>query len=544
MKLNPMVFKDGITKGKQVKFGGLNRGLGATDGDLADMRNLTSDHTPLLATRAPRALLDIEDPSGGTETITAIYSHDELCWVRGTGFYYGGELMGTVTPGAKVWASMGDFIIILPDKAYYNVWSGKFGSLESVWTGTSLTFTNGLLFEEPAEANTLQATGVDWNDYFIVGDAVKIEGCTVHPENNKTPVIREIDGNKLYFYEYIFKLNGSESDTPYTETGSLSISRLMPDLTYICENENRLWGCDDRTIYASALGDVFNFNVYEGIDSDAWAVDVGSPGRFTACASYLGHPIFFKEDLIYKVFGTLPSNYEVIQSATLGVAEGCAASLAIAGETLYYLSRAGVVSYSGGIPRTVGSAFGVEKFSDAVGGSDGLKYYISMKREGDGQYRMYVYDTLRGVWHAEDETQATGFTLWSGGMYFLDSAGGIWAQSGVSCEAPGQMEGVFSWFAEFADWTDADPNRKGLGKFQIRLELEPDASVEVFVMFDTDNNWRKVHGAIAPAVKRSYYLPITPRRTDHYRVRLEGTGGCKIFSLTRERYSGSELINE
>ena len=372
-----------------------------------------------------------------------------------------------------------------------------------------------------------------------------IAGCTQRPGNNKAPIIREVAGDKLYFYEYAFTLGGANGNTPYTETGSLSISRTVPDLTYICENENRLWGCDDRTIYASALGDIFNFNVFDGIDSDSWAVDVGSPGRFTACASYLGHPVFFKEDLIYKVFGSMPSNFELIQSATLGVAEGSAASLAIAGETLFYLSRAGVISYSGGIPRTVGAAFGAERFSGASGGSDGLKYYISMKNEAVGAgYRMYVYDVLRGVWHIEDETRATGFTLCKGGLYFLNASGEIWAESAATCDYPAADEGIMPWHVQFADWTDDDPNRKGLAKIQIRLELMPGASISIYMMFDSDGVWRKVKGVVPPAVKRSYYMAITPRRADHYKIKFEGTGECRVHSLVRERYSGSEHINK
>ena len=127
-----------------------------------------------------------------------------------------------------------------------------------------------------------------------------IAGCTKHPENNKTPVIREIDGDKLYFYEYIFTLDGEDGVTPYTETGELSVSRTVPDLLFVCENENRLWGCDKTTINASKLGDIFNWNVYDGLATDSYSVDTGSAGSFTACISYLGYPIFFKEDHIYK----------------------------------------------------------------------------------------------------------------------------------------------------------------------------------------------------------------------------------------------------
>jgi len=538
MKLPSMKYADGIVKGQQVKFGGLNHNLGAGDGELWDMRNLTSDYYPLLATRAPRRLYKTLDDAGG------LFSWEELCWVDGDGFFYAGERKGTVTSGKKTFAALGAYVVIFPDKAFYNVLTGEFGSLEALWSGGQLTFTNGKLYEEAAEANTLQCPGVNWADYFRPGDAVTIEGCTKHPENNKTPIIREIDGDKMYFYEYIFTLDGGESVTPYTETGALTIRRRVPDLMYLCENENRLWGCDGTTIYASKLGDIFNWNVFDGMETDSYAVDTGSAGRFTGCVSFLGYPVFFKEDHIYKVYGSMPSNFEVMGSATLGVAEGSAGSLAVAGETLFYLSRSGVMAYSGGIPQPIGSAFGLTRRSDAAAGSDGLKYYISM-RDDTGKYTLNVYDTQRGLWHTEDETHATHFARWNGNLYFLTDKGEIWITGNIQ-DAPetAEPEKPVKWWAEFGDYVDSSPNKKGVSKIQIRLELEEGAQVQVLIQFDTDGEWRKVSGALGEGVKRSYYLPIIPRRGDHYRLRLEGVGPCRVYSLVREYYSGSELKSQ
>lgn len=536
MKLPDMRYADGIVKGQQVKFGGLDHNLGAGDGSLWDMRNLTSDHAPLLATRSPRFLYASLSRPGG------IFSWDGLAWVDGDGFYFRGERKGTVTPGHKTFAALGAYIVILPDKAYYNTVTGEFGGLEAAWTGNKLTFTNGVLYEEEAEANTIQADGVNWADYFKVGDAVTISGCTKHTENNKTPIIRAINGDKLYFYEYIFVLDGDGADTPYSETGLLSIRRAVPDLRFICENENRLWGCDGTTIYASKLGDPFNWNVFDGLSTDSYAVDTGSAGEFTGCISFLGYPIFFKEDHIYKVYGSMPSNFEVMGSATLGVAQGSAGSLAIAGETLFYLSSAGIMAYSGGIPQPIGAAFGVERYKNAAAGSDGLKYYVSMRGE-DGGYILHVYDTQRGMWHTEDESHVTHFARWDGNLYMLTEQGEVWIGGrpvGIEAEAEG-WEPPVRWLAEFGDFVENDPNKKGVSKVQIRLELEEGAQVQVWIQFDTDGAWQKVSSALGEGVKRSYYLPIVPRRGDHYRLKLEGTGQCRVYSMVREYYSGSEL---
>lgn len=532
MKLPSMLYADNIKKGKQTKFNGLNHNLGAGDGELWDMRNLTSDYYPLLATRQKRRKLrDLESPYG-------IFSWDGLAWADGTKFYYRGVARGTVTATDKTFAALGAYIVILPDKKYYNTETGDFGSLESAWSGTRLTFTNGKLYDEDAEANCIQVSGVNWSSYFKAGDAVTISGCTKHTENNKTPIIREIDGDKLYFYEYIFTLDG-DGTTPYTETGSLSVARTVPDLNFLCENENRLWGCDDTTIYSSKLGDIFNWNVYEGLETDSYAVDTGSAGPFTACISYLGYPIFFKEDHIYKVYGSIPSNFEVMGSATLGVAAGGHKSLAIAGEILFYLSTAGFMAYSGGIPQPIGQAFGLARQRGAVGGSDGLKYYVSF-RDADDVSRFCVYDAQRGLWHIEDETEIIGFCRFNGNTYFLETGGGIYL-TGTILGSEGDEEADFDWAAEFGDFTDDDPNKKGVSKLQIRLELDEGAECTVYLQFDTTGDWIQAGQALQAGVKRSYYLPIIPRRGDHYRMKIEGTGGCRIYSLAREYYDGSEL---
>jgi len=46
---------------------------------------------------------------------------------------------------------------------------------------------------------------------------------------------------------------------------------------------------------------------------------------------------------------------------------------------------------------------------------------------------------------------------------------------------------------------------------------------------------------LTATAKRSFYLPIIPRRSDHFRIKIKGTGGWRLYSLVRENYSGSEV---
>lgn len=523
--LPSMVYKSGIRKSQQTQFQGYNHNLYAQDGEIWDELNMTSDFYPLMSPRRPRYLYkNLTTPNG-------LYAKDNLCWVDGTGFYVDGVQKGTVSNGRKLFAALGAYIVILPDKKYYNSMEDEFGDMEASWSG-SAKIQNGAYAEETAEANTIYASGANWGDKFNVGDAVTISGATVHPENNQTIIIREIDGDSLRFYENSFVINdGGDSET-------LTISRDMPDMDFICENENRLWGCKDDTIYASKLGDPFNWNVFDGVSTDSYAVNVGSAGEFTACCSYLGYPVFFKEDLIYKVYGDKPSNFQVMSSASLGVEKGSHMSLAIAGEVLFYLSRAGIVAYSGGIPQSVSAAFGTERYKNAVGGSDGTKYYVSM--QGKDGFTLFVYDTRTTMWRKEDNLEMVGFG-WYSELYFLDANGKLWINGNARSVPDGcASEGAVASEVEFGDFVEADPNKKGVSKLQIRIELDAGSTVKFWMHFDSVGDWMEV-ATLTTHVKRSYYLPIIPRRADHFKIKITGVGDWKLYSMAREVYSGSEL---
>lgn len=536
MTLPEIRYSDGIGKSNQVKFYGLDHRLGAPDGAIWDMKNMGSQDFPVLSTRRKRVLYrTLQKPNG-------LFGWGGLAWVDGTGFYFNGTQKGTVADSQKTFAGIGSYIVILPDKKYFNISTNEFGSLESEWSGATLTFTNGTLYGEAAEENTIQCTGVTWSNYFREGDAVVISGCTTHPANNKSAIIREISGDEMHFYEHIFELEGVDGDIPYQETGSLSIKRDVPDMMYMFENENRLWGCSRDTIYASKLGDIFNWNVYDGLDTDSFAVDTGSASDFIGCAALQSYPTFFKEDHIYKIYGDKPSNYQIMSGATLGLELGSGMGMAVAVDVMYYLARTGFVAYTGGTPNPLSEPFGNLHLRNAVAGSDGLKYYVSCIDNETNGYRLYVYDCVHGVWHVEDDLQILAFAYTEGQLYMLDSTGKIWKEGPIPYPESGDVyEDDFAWYVEFADMTGDNPNKKGTTKLQISIELDPGAEAQVWILHDGKGDWQKAGAKMTATVKRSFYLPIVPQRCLYYRIKITGQGGCRIYSLTREYYSGSEF---
>lgn len=513
---------DGYKKKTQTVFGGLDHREGAKDGSIWHMENMSGDYYPLAAPRKGRRITrTLAKPNG-------IAGYDGIYYADGTGFYDNGERVGNVTDSKKQFAFLGKLLVILPDKAYYNTETKEFGSLEAVWSGTA-AFADGTYMGEDAEGCRITTTGSAFS--YRVGDAVTITGAD-DDENNVTIVIREISEDKksLGFYEHSFTVASNQT---------LTISRYVPDMDFICQNENRLWGCKGDTIYSSKLGDPFNWNVFDGLATDSYSVTVGSAGDFTACTSYLGYAIFFKEDQVYKLYGDKPSNYQLMSSATLGVMKGAHRSIAIAGETLYYLSRVGVMAYTGGIPQNISAPLGNTVFADGVGGTDGRKYYISMRNTEDDTWSLYNYDTRVRAWYREDALQAVGFT-WYDGMRMLASDGIMYRVGAMGDAESGETEeAAVTSLLEFGDIVEDSPDRKHSCKIQLRVSLEAGTQLRVYTSYD-GKPYRLINQLRAP-VKQSYYIPMPLARYDHCRIRLEGVGDWKLYSLTREYAQGSEL---
>lgn len=364
------------------------------------------------------------------------------------------------------------------------------------------------------------------NTVFAVGDAVEISGCTSVTANNKTSIVREITATTMKFYDGTL--------TAGSEAAKVALKRQFPDLTCICECDNRIWGAAGQTIYASALGDPKNFNVYDGLSTDSYAVAVGTDGDFTGCIAYSSSVIFWKEHCYHKMMGSVPSDYTYNTYTVPGLQAGSEKSMVIINEVLYYKGRGGVYAFTGGTPELISENFGTRRYTDAVAGTDGENYYISVSDER-GEWSLFVYDTLLGIWLREDATHAADFALLDGVLYYLDSTTKKVIMTGQDYSEEGRID----WMASFAPFTEQVNNRKCYSKLYLRLELTPGAWMQVLVSCDGEP-WRNVwatHDSAEPTLTAHF----RPTRCDSFRVRLTGKGQVKIKSFVREYETGSEV---
>lgn len=518
---------DGLAQFRLSQFGGYDHRIGAQNGTIWDMKNLTGDHYPVLSSRPPRYTVQSVTKANG------LYCMGKVFLVDGTTLYVDGEAAGTLEDNEKTMQGMSGRVVIWPDKKIYTK-EGELENLEASYSAAGLVFGDGTYAGQEAAANSITTTGAAFP--FQVGDAVTIAGCTVEPANNLTLIVREISEDKktLRFYENSFTI--PEGEDSVTETGTVTLSRDVPDLDYICANENRLWGCKGDTIWCSKLGDPYNWNVFDGVSTDAWSVETGTPGDFTACFSFLGYPVFFKEDKVFKVYGDKPTNFQVMSSATLGVMPGSHKSLAVAGETLYYLSRVGIVAYSGGVPRDVSAPFGDVRYQNAVAGSDGTKYWVSMEDAEDGTVSLFCYDSQAGAWWREDETELiqTGYL---NGLYALTGNALLLLGRPVNVPEGAAKEGAVQSSVEFGDITMDSFDSKYPVRLRLRLSTVPEATVAAAIQYDSSGEWETVETAQSDKM-RPFYLSIPVQRCDHFRLKLSANGEWRLWALVVELYDG------
>lgn len=634
-------------------FGGYNHNLKIPEGEFYEIENLCGDDYPLLATRKQRNTLQVP-----VENLQAMVSKgDKLYYISGydsttktCGFYADGKkVMDLAHAGSKRFVSMGAYLLIWPDKVWYNTADGTHGNMEKMFSAAAgtyldhsqtsssgpdgqeiydiyvlwyirpcsrdgkIVYTTGaaygekrvvvvdgieyhyLNFVKPKEPKNGDAyidretrtpyiyNGIskDWSaqdvpvmwleckgigSSFAPGDYIRVSGIDPGTysglnvgDNPSDGVYREVlvtGENYIVLDAYApTEAHGIMNDTPPAE-GYVKAAMDIPDMDYVIEAQNRLWGCKYGTvngklvneIYASALGHFDVWRKYAGVSTDSYAASIGSDGRWTGAVNYQGYPLFFKEDRMHKVYVSASGAHRIQEYTMRGVQPGGAKSLAVVNGVLFYKARDCVCAYDGsGAPTDVSEKLNLNSLSrpgsttsTAVAYRD--KYYLYLQMSTPPGSRLLVLDTRRGAWYRESLPigSITDFTEHLGSL--LCAAGGIEeiAHDNLESELIGTKEGNVAWSCETGLIGYSTVEQKYVSRFNIRMSLAQDAYMDVLVQYDSDGVWHN-QGRIQGVGTRTFMLPVRPRRCDHFRIRLEGSGDVRIYSFAKIFEAGSDV---
>ena len=81
---------------------------------------------------------------------------------------------------------------------------------------------------------------------------------------------------------------------------------------------------------------------------------------------------------------------------------------------------------------------------------------------------------------------------------------------------------------------------KYISRLTIRMTLDIGAVVNMYAQYDLDDEWVHLCELTGTSL-RSFSIPIRPRRCDHMKLRFEGEGMCKVYSITKTIEQGSDL---
>lgn len=421
------------------------------------------------------------------------------------------------------------------DVHYIKVWS----ETNSMWSSISTTYIK------------INMPGI--GEGLSEGDAVKIMGCSIADcgdmvesqinDINNTMIIKNIEkveGDSLPSWIVV---TGILDQVCKQTEGTVTVARQAPYMDFICECNNRLWGCryginrEGETVnevYACKQGDFKNWFCYAGISTDSYAASVGSDGVWTGCVHYGSYVMFFKENCIHKLYGNMPSDYQLIEQKVRGLQRGSEKSICTVNETLFYKSASDICYYDGSLPVAISYPLGEDTFTEAVAGNIGSKYYICMT-DSSGKRCMYVYDASKQMWHKEDEINISEFCRVDTDLFFIDAD----TNKLMNISGGTTVEDDFKWYAETGNIGYSYSDNKYVGRMLLRLYKPIQSETRLYIQYDDTGEWESI-ASLNGGGTRSFSIPVTPRRCDHFRVRIEGCGECKIYSISKVLEIGSD----
>lgn len=597
-------------------FGGLNRLIRTDENEFSDMMNMSSDGYPLFCPRKKRAKVktfSYYKPTGILCKDAFIFTgerksdgYQKLC-VNDYG-EEGGFAIDQTIQGKRCIVGMGAYAVIFPDMFYVNlndftdkgylyqhteIMPTESGPIKigictregedfenatvsskepsdktsgMIWVDTSQTTSAFKIWDASTKQWVQQATtylkisraGI--GNGFSKYDGVSISGLSGGSKSRVKKQVKALnaDGVILWDVSTDYIIIAGLLDEAITQTsGTVRIERKVPDMDFVCERNNRLWGCKYgevngkvvNEVYACKQGDFKNWNCFLGVSTDSFAASVGSDGPFTGIVNYGDNVLFFKQDCIHKLYGSVPSNFQLIKETCPGVAKGNSKSITIVDNTLFYKSPLCFMAYNGSMPFSISEKLGPVKYKSVIAGPYWHKAYFSCEKE-NGERETLVYDNEKDLWHKEDGREILFFTDDGHVLYFVAKSGENYTIESVNDDYNTLLrasatdnypvyEKDFEWSFETGDFGMDSDERQYVKNIVIRAKKEAGAWFKVYISYDGSDY--VLAGSQASDSLRTVKFRIIPqRRCELFRLKVIGHGEVNFISLTQSLGQGSD----
>ena len=145
----------------------------------------------------------------------------------------------------------------------------------------------------------------------------------------------------------------------------------------------------------------------------------------------------------------------------------------------------------------------------------------------------------KGMWHKEDNLHAECFCSNDEELYVI-AGGKIITMFGSGTKGLESINGV-EWIAQTGEIGLSSPDMKYISRMNVRMSLAIGSTVDFYIQYDLSDKWEHIYNTMTGTSLRSFSVPIRPKRCDHMKLKIEGKGEAKIYSITKTIEQGSEL---
>lgn len=337
----------------------------------------------------------------------------------------------------------------------------------------------------------------------------------------------------------------------YTDDGwRVSVNPSFPNLKYAVVHLSRLFGVDDDRVYVSGFNDYTNWNldVSDTNSSNAWCSAAQSntkaDGKFTGITVFDNHVVCFKRDYMHEIYNN-KNPFRLVDV----FAEGCIDNRTIqeVNGRLIFVSYGEVQVYTGGNPKNIGYNLGIDRFDDAVSGTDGRNYYLFCT-SGQSSY-LFIYDSWVDEWSRQklvNNSDVLSFAHNTLGMFMLCRDGQIYRLD----EADYAQEWSFETDLSTTLYTSSSAVRtvgiKHIKKIQLYVNIPPGSKMKIYALYDEEifsDNSHLLFDSEKDGRTGTFPIRVKPRMTANYGFKLHfaGYGYARIQSMEIYKTQGGEL---
>ncbi|MBQ2863423.1 MAG: hypothetical protein IJE84_04535 [Clostridia bacterium] len=574
MILTKPLYADGTRTVVQRSFGGIDMREGASDGALFDTLNMTSEHYPVLSSRAgvaeypsfatvssvlgladtgrsgysllavydvadtPYYLVSYYDDATESETVgVAVATEGGNVLTEAVSEYSPAEEDGTrhTRPHAVAWGE--SLVLFFGDACYRAAYDKDSRSisverLDEHYEGTAAVYFDEYksitlffpIFEDEQESREASlAAGCkvrvrceDGYDGYLY---VKRSLVDFSPERELAWVV-ELD------YAEDFCERNIDGGYPDGVRMNISLDLSVPVLEHICVNRDRIWGVEGNRIYACASSDPRHWFRYDGNAADSFYAEIGEVSSFTGICNYTDSVYLFTREGVYRMYGSTPDAFSLVSLGLLGLEESESGSFGCASGVLLYNSVEGVVAFDGSSTSNVGISLGREKLHAVKGIGCGSRYYAA-----SGAY-IYVYDLRYGTWHMlGQESDIRSLANIDGRVVSFEHSDAYYVERDGRDEPCALNDGMQSR-VELSPISEGSLFAVCPVGFTFCAFLGEGASLRLSISYE-DGEWQEIYSTDREGRHNHRVRTSHVGRAEYYRLRFDCAGEWRLYSLAR-----------